>query len=103
MPIGNSTGYQAFEKMYHYAITSKMYDVQPGHFVLGMETFLFLWILGFITHPALSRGIKNRINNLKITRSIISHRDNRNNKLRTEPGRGWEEINRLSDGQIDPK
>ena len=78
MYTGNSNGYIAYEKMYHYAMTSKMYDVQPSHFVYAMETFLLLWLLGFMFYPGVISTGKRVLNIHNKNRSVISQRDNDN-------------------------
>ena len=81
MTTGNSNGYIAFEKMYQYSLHSNMYNVQPSHFVYAMETFLLLWILGFMFYPSLIQWRRTIINSLKITSTVISRRDNRSKSM----------------------
>ena len=62
MTTGNNNGHIAFESMYHYALQSKMYNVQPSHFVFAMETFMLLWITGFMAYPYVVRGVRKVLN-----------------------------------------
>lgn len=57
MITGKSNGYTAYEKMYHYAVSSHMYIVQPSRFVYGMETFLLFWILMWMISPSMKRWL----------------------------------------------